>query len=325
MKQLPIEILELIATYEKSQAKLIQIIATAETRGNVTAYRKRILKGVNEELNELNKYAAKWVAGEIPKSYALGFDKSYKMFKNAGNIGVNTKVVKNLVDNTIGQLVDASYLVGRRIDDEIRKAGVEAVKQKVSTGSTVKETKAILLNNLASKGVTIRDSAGRQIKLDVYASLVARTTTREATNTGSMQAVTDLGGDLVQMSQHFSSCPICSVYEGRVFSISGNSKDYPPLDEAFSGYNTIHVNCSHSITPFFEEFSNKVDQLKEESYRPFELEPKDKKSIDAYNKDQKVKSDRRTDRNAWEKSKLDNPNTATKTFSGYRAQQRAKK
>jgi hypothetical protein len=104
---------------------------------------------------------------------------------------------------------------------------------------------------MSDKGITtLVNKQGKAMNLDAYASTVARTTTREATNKGSLQAVQDVGGDLVKISQHFSSCPVCAVYEGRVYSISGKSKEYPPLDEAFSGgYSTIHPNCFVSGTP----------------------------------------------------------------------------
>ena len=330
MKPLPPEITLLIETYQRAQIKLIDIIANTEAKRNSTVYRNKILTSVNAELKTLDKFAAEWVAKEIPISYKGGINEAYQAYRKANidvaKVAVSQKVLKNLVDNATGQLLDANNFIGRRISDDLRKVGLEAIAQKVSMGDTVKMAKANLLQRMTDKGITtIRDKAGREIKLDAYASLVARTSTREATNTGTLQANEDIGNDLVQISQHFSSCPICSVYEGRVYSISGKDKRYPKLDEAFSGgYSAIHPNCTHNVTSYFEEFDDKADELRKESNKPFEIDPKNKASLDAYNKDQKIKADRRADRNSWEKAKLEDPENTAKTFSGYRSQQRSK-
>lgn len=328
-KPIPENVQRLITEYQQSQARLIDIISKTEAKGNSTRYRKQILASVSQELNTLNKFAAKWVANEIPGAYQAGIDQAYESYRKANItvavVAANQKVLRNLINNATGSLTDANQFVGRRITDDLRKAGIEAVAQKLSTGATVKETKAILLQKMSDKGITtIVNKRGNAINLDAYASTIARTTTREATNKGAIQAVQDVGGDLVKISQHFSSCSVCATYEGRAYSISGKSKDYPALDEAFSGgYSTIHPNCTHVALPYFPNLDDNAEQLKADSNRPFNVEPKDKASIAAYNKDQAIKSARRTDRNAWEKAKLENVPGTSKTFSGYRSQLRA--
>lgn len=328
MATLPPEIIALKTQYESSQAKLIDIIANAETKGNSTTYRNRILNSVNEELRTLDKFASEWVNDNIPKAYEKGVNDAYTAYRalniDVSKVAASQKVLKNLVDNTLGQLTDASQFVGRRIKDDLRQAGVEAIVQKLSMGDTVKQTKANLLKKMSDKGITaIVDKRGRNINLDSYAEMVARTTTREATNQGTLDEVTGNGRDLVQITSHFSSCPMCSVYEGRVYSISGKDKEYPKLAEVFSGgFSTIHPNCSHSVTPYIVEFDDNAEQLKADSNKPFEIQKKDKASLDAYNKSQKIKSQRRLDRNEWEASKLANPDITPKTFSGYRAAKR---
>jgi len=214
MKVLPENITRLIKTYQDSQSKLIDIIAKSELKGNSTVYRKAVLADVNQELKALDKFSAKWVAEEIPASYGSGAEKAYEAYRKAnikvGDVAINEKVLKNLVNNATGQLQDATEYVGRRIADDLRQAGLEAIAEKLSAGDTVKQTKANLLKKLSENGITaIRDKNGREISLDSYASTVARTTTREATNKGSINAVQDMGGDLVQITSHYSTCPIC--------------------------------------------------------------------------------------------------------------------
>lgn len=329
-KPIPENVQRLITEYQQSQIRLIDKIATLEARGNSVRYSKQLLASVDQELSTLSKFSAKWAAEEIPGAYRAGMDLSYEAYRKAAidvtKVAASQKVLKNLVDNVTGSLVDANMFVGRRIKDDLRKAGIEAVAQKLSTGATIRETKKILLQKMSDKGITtLVNKNGKAMNLDAYASTVARTTTAEATSKGTIEAVLSVGGDLVIIPSHFSSCPVCAVYEGRVYSITGKSKEYPKLDEAFSGgYSVIHPNCTHRPAPYFEETrdSADVDELKKKSNEPFTVDNRSKASIEAYNREQAVKTARRIDRNDWEAKKLAGENVP-KTFSGYRAQVRA--
>ncbi len=319
----------LINTYKASQLRLIDMIAKAEAKGNVTAYRKAVLQDVNQELGALNDYAKKWMRNEVPIAYGAGADEAFKAYVEANinpvKIYTNKKAIDSIINSATDQLTDASQYVGRRINDLLKEAGAEAIAEKLTSGDTVKQAKNLMLKKMSEKGITaIRDKRGREISLDAYASMVARTTTREATNTGTMNAMQEVGEDLVQMTSHMSACPICQPLEGRVYSISGKDKRYPPLSTAFpNGYNVIHPNCIHSLTPYIEKFDDNAEATRKESNRPFELDPKKKSQLDAYYAEQKVKAQRRADYRLWEKSKTLAPNEAPKTFSGFRAMKRA--
>lgn len=325
MAQIPPEILQLRDTYEKAQIRLLDIIVKQESRGNVTVYRKAILAHTNAELKILDDFAAKWTKDNITKAYTQSVEDVYTAYRAAHIsvpvIAANQKVIKSLSENASGQLLDAHRFIGRMVNDTIRQSGIEAIAEKVSTGSTVKETKKILIQKLTDKGImAIKDKAGRNIKLEVYAETVARTTTRESTNLATINQMQAIGEDLVQMTNHSSSCPVCAVYEGRVYSISGKSKTYPSLDIPFSGdYANIHPRCSHSLTPYILKFDDNASDTKAFSNRSFDVNPQSKTQIDSYNKGQKIKADRRADRNEWETARLVAPDETPKTFSGFRS------
>lgn len=330
-KPIPPYITDLIETYQHSQAKLIDIIARQEAKGNVTTYRKAVLADVTAELDILDAYVKAWTGENIPAAYKSGTESAYAAFRHAnistGAVAINAKVVRTLVVNASAQLREANAFVGRRLADEIRKAGIDAIAEKVSTGSTVKQAKKNLIQRLTDKGITaIRDKNGREIKLDVYAEMIARTTTREATNLGSINAVKDLGGDLVKITQHNSPCPICAAYEGRVYSLEGKTKDYPLLSTVpgfAGGYNTIHPNCGHSTVPYFPDLDDNAVKVREYSRTAGTVSDQKQRELDAYYADQKVKAARRKDRNEWEAAKTAAPGITPKSFSGYRATKRA--
>lgn len=322
------EVLMLQNRYKRAEASLMDMISKDQARGSLSTYRKTVLKSVLEELLLLDKYAQDWAEDSIPKAYMSGTESTYRAFRKAqvavGTVAVNHKVIDGLVQNAAGSLKDASAFVGRRVYDDIREVTLEAITSKIATGSTVAEAKKLLLEKYARSGILeVKDKNGRPMKLESYATMVARTTTAEATNKGTMQTMKDLGRDLVRMTSHFSSCPICVVYEGRVYSMSGRDPDYPALSEAFDGYGTIHPNCTHRLVPYIKEFDDDAEKTQKDSMRPFEIDPKKKASIDDYNKQQAIKTARRNDRNEWEKAKLTAPKETPKTFSAFRSIKKA--
>jgi len=327
--QIPKEVQELIKTYQQAQNDLIRIIAESEAKGNVTAYRRKILTQVNAELTALNKYAADWSTDYVTKTYTASANAIWRELDKAGvdvsGATINKKALNKVVENTFGLLNDANRHVGRIMDDMIRQAGLEATKEKLVTGSTVKQMKENLVSKLSEDGLSaIRYRNGQLVKLDAYAGMVARTTATEATNRAVMQQMQDLDQDLVQMSNHYSSCPLCSAYEGRVYSISGKDKRYPELDTAFSGdYANIHPNCAHRITPYVEKFDDNAAQTREDSNKPFDTDEQSKAEQDAYNKSQTAKAELREDRNTYEDMKLLLPNDAPGSLSAFRAMKRS--
>lgn len=94
------------------------------------------------------------------------------------------------------------------------------------------------------KGFT--DRAGRRWDLSVYARMCARTTAAEAASEATINRVLDVGGDLVRVSKHPHPRDACSPFEGRVFSISGQSDVFPRLREV----PPFHPNCVHRLRPY---------------------------------------------------------------------------
>lgn len=328
--ELPQDVLKLIDIYRRAQQELILIIAEKEARGNVTYYRRAILKQVNEELQKLDKQAREWAGEVIAKHYQKGIDEAMKSLKKSG-IDIDTvepdsfaqihkAAIEILAQNCFDQLHDANAFVGRMIDDTVRQASIEAAAQKFATGSTVKEMKKLLIQKLIEEGINgIKDKRGRMISLDAYAETVARSTTREATNKAVLNQVSAIGYDLVQMSRHSPTCPICAPLQGRVYSISGRDPRFPPLTKAYSGpYANIHPNCRHVLTPYIPELAHDLQSDIEFSNRPFDIDPRSQRQIEAYNNAQKKKAKLRNDRNQWARYRLALPNDTPKTFSAFR-------
>ena len=81
-----------------------------------------------------------------------------------------------------------------------------------------------------------------------YAELVARTKFHQAHSQAALAQGANYGTDLMQVSSHNTITKICMDFEGKIFSMSGKDKRFPPLTDS----PPYHPNCLHLIFPTFE-------------------------------------------------------------------------
>lgn len=288
-----------------------------------------------------------WSNRYIPKIYNDGIQQAQRgvntQYKAAGktppDIGKMTSAdfdaVSILQRNLNADLTNAVDHVGRMMEDEIRKAGLQASLEKVSSGRTVKQMQRNLVQMLEEKDIAaieyMRGGKKCYISLSSYAELVARSTAHEARNTANINLGVRIGNDLVKMSEHWGACPICTPYQGRVFSVSGANPNYPYLyDTPWSNmYQNFHPRCRHVLTQYIEELhtSEENARMQEFSGRSFEVGGSGwtkkqteaaNKSLANYRKGQDRKRRIYTDRKQYERYKLVLGKDAPKTFSGFR-------
>lgn len=79
-----------------------------------------------------------------------------------------------------------------------------------------------------------------------YNSMVYNTNLTNAVWNETLQNAIDTKNDLVYVPGHAGSCPLCTPYEDRIYSITGINSMFPKLDEALKG-GLKHPNCKHPI------------------------------------------------------------------------------
>ena len=86
---------------------------------------------------------------------------------------------------------------------------------------------------------------------DRYASMYSATRGNEAYNNFMAKSYVDSGGDIVQVSNHGTTTPICKQFEGKFFSLRGETRGIPLLTVA----PPFHPNCKHILQarPFAQE------------------------------------------------------------------------
>lgn len=132
----------------------------------------------------------------------------------------------------------------RRIASTLRDGATRRLRGRVSPDVAER-----LRQIAAGQYVPIVDRRGwmRRFRLRQYARLVGHTWAMAASNEGTLRAAPRLGTDLVQVSVH-TNVPdeACQRIQGKVFSISGASPDFPPMGAVRL---PVHPNCRHRWVP----------------------------------------------------------------------------
>ena len=338
---------KLISIYEQAEKRLKEIIAAKTSKGSTAAYQRSLLSQVQTELRKLRRSSAAAVNKLVNENYVSALDEFIAELKAAGipvtitdsdpaqlaMSKLNKSQISIIAENTNYDFNRAINLVGRRIEDSIREAAIEATGEKLTTGQTVRQMQKNLLEKLSRQDITaVPYKNGVQMPLRKYADMAARSTTAETQNTAKVTQGNKWGYDLVQMTTHSPTCAVCSMYQGRVYATTreaangkykfrdGTVLRFPYLyDTAFaSSYNTIHPNCRHRISLFaIRAYTNEeLRHYASISNAPFEDTRSDEERK-AYAKDQAEKRRKNAAYKQYERIKAALPDTAPKSFAGF--------
>ncbi|MET3504949.1 phage minor capsid protein [Halalkalibacter oceani] len=129
----------------------------------------------------------------------------------------------------------------------------------VLTGvKTPQEALREVASRWAERGVpALIDRAGKQWTTEAYVNMVIRTASNKVANDMQFARMDEHGVDLVEVSSHMGARPRCAPYQGKIYSRSGTSDNYPPLSETSYGElaGLRGINCGHIFYPFIEEVS----------------------------------------------------------------------
>lgn len=233
------------------------------------AWQKTILQRVQQIRGDLLKGSRDWCQEAIPDSYMKGVawadtDPLAGQKLMAGFGSIHQQAVEVLADNAYSRLADVNSVVGRRVDDVFRQVALEHAKGSVIGYQTTNQVAKRIRKDLAERGITgFRDKAGHDWDMRRYAKVLAQETTNQSFRQGTINRFQEKGHDLVRLSSHSGSCPKCTPYEGRTFSLSGSDSEFPSIDEARAG-GVFHVGCLHILSLAPEEKDRFLSTLKGE-------------------------------------------------------------
>ena len=302
----------------RAETEIINEIARLRQRGLIDYHVVEALQRVQNILRGMQDEVWKYTPRMIEKYFYVANEQAYTRaektalqhlmgYINAAALTFEqTDIVNRLVQSMMDDLEEASdnvvtnleeFLVGRIDKDIYRTKGLEMAARIEATGSRVNAPKDFV-EELRREGIScFIDKAGRHWSLHNYCTMVARTTTRQAEVLSVLTANPDQ--DLYMIKPHGTTCKLCAPYEGRVYSKSGKSKDFPPLADAFgkidkngpneltNTYLNIHPNCLHVLIPWTEagRSSEEIKKVKESSNpntNPYSKDPRSESQIEAY-------------------------------------------
>lgn len=329
----------LIGIYREAQTRLAEIVTGNYGAGTRTYYNS-VLKQLERLMKQLEAETGQYISTEIPRQYKKALDDTYAYFKR-NNLQmkrpdmfshIHSDAVSELANEMRYHINQGISIAGRRVmryldtakDNALRQAGLRSAALKAAAGQTVADMQKDLMQRLANDGfLTVQYGTGKrayQVGLDSYAAMVARSTTREAGNLARENQLTENGYDLMMMTEHYPTCEACAVLQGRVYSISGRDKRFPPLSRAFpSGYRNVHPNCRHVMTYWIEEMQSpeEIRTALARSNAPF-TDNRSDEEIALYSKQQADSRRMRADRSQFERYRQRLGEDAPKSFHTFR-------
>ncbi|WP_262315380.1 phage minor capsid protein [Lacticaseibacillus parakribbianus] len=123
----------------------------------------------------------------------------------------------------------------------------------IKNGKAPREGMAQAAEQWAEQGVpTLVDKAGRHWQPDTYLRLVVQTQVKQTTNDVMIARTKETSG-LVKVSSHLACRPTHLDYQGRVYSVTGDTAEYPDLYQATnfgSAGGLGGINCHHYVMTY---------------------------------------------------------------------------
>ena len=354
------ELARLIRLFLKAETDIINEIGRLRSRGLVDYHAVAALERVQAILRSLENdcwtYVPRMIEAQFyvhhPETRAVPGEtvaKHRAAYLNAQSLtSTQTDIVQRLTMNLMGQLTDGnltvmttlqSALLGRIEPDVYRRVGLEQVAAQAAAGRGINQSVPAFVEALRREGVTaFVDKAGRKWSLHTYATIVSRSTSRQAEILSILTQ--DPDHDLYQISTHGTTCGLCAPYEGRVYSRSGKDPDFPPLSDAFgkmdpsgpsdltNSWLNIHPNCLHALrawTPAGRspEELERIKQFSNPKTNPYSHDPRIQAQIDAYRAKEKGRAQWLRDYRQWENYRTALGDKVPRTFATFQKHKQA--
>ena len=267
-KNINVEISKLKAELEKTENKIKKLVVNSNLSGETSNFYWSNIERQSKMLYEEMRFTfAKYSKKNIEVFYDKSVQEQIKRAKHLKitlpfidpskfvNNDISTRTKKIITENTINdftiglnsgeknmnrlfQAAQEVNITQKRLDELMTEGWSE---NKSIYGVKKKLQQELLQKAVDGKYVTVIDKNGSVRSYDVkyYAEMVTRTQLRNAQTNAVVNIATELESDLIQVSSHNTLTPYDATFEGKIFSISGNDKDFPPVEDL----PPFHVNC----------------------------------------------------------------------------------
>jgi hypothetical protein len=210
---------------------------------------------VQGSLALINTRAVQLLAADMSKAADSMGDRAKRLIRGIAQTGLSEEQLQGItkrVDSSNRAVVTAS--LDRRISQLVAQGIIEG-----TPAQTIKQLAADL-SGIYGETVVIINKNGEPMEFEPrdYAERVIRTRTREVMVDAQHDRLRELDIDTViiigKVSDNF-----CTAFLGQAFSLSGQSKEYPPLDSLPDGGPPFHVKCSKGTRAFVPELASQKE------------------------------------------------------------------
>lgn len=261
----------------------------AELKAKPGAERETMAK-VREVVRRLNVLATQWALTASKRMYNSKREEVSKAAENGGNLKTGAPVKGNgreMASRVALQLVSANSTIEATVhrflsaygqafgavntaraneqaqfmsaaDESAIRTKVEWYVARDYDAGTISRRLREFLSKLVD-GKDFIEINGRNYNIASFAEMTARSEMHNIAVEATIDECKQWDNDLVQFSRHDSPCDLCGPLEGKVFSISGEDEEFPPLDEPVTveangkTYQVdpkfSHPNCEHGLNP----------------------------------------------------------------------------
>lgn len=261
---------KLVEIYDNLQSTIISdIINKIESTGNITSFTKAQIKaleeigskeifykaldsasGITRETNEELKRIYQDYAKEDLKHYKQEFKYRGKKFKLNSN---QLKILNQGLKATKGTLKNLVKSIAFQSESLYIDAVDKAYMQVISGGIDYNQAIYNTYKELAEQGIKLKDSAGRNVQLDVAVRRNVLGGIQDTTNKINKEIFEELGCDGYEVSAHSGARPSHAVAQGKQYALTKKDSekygvgywydevDGEPIAELWDDY-----NCRHS-------------------------------------------------------------------------------
>lgn len=257
---------QMLEIYDQAELVMIRRVANRLARGiSSPGWTERKLAETGAVRRQLQQTLAGLRAsrvGQAETAIAAGYEggqawffadaAEYALAVGTQHISPSSARVAAILSDLNHRLDAADRAILRRADDAYADV-IAQVSALAATGTvTTREAVSRAVQVFADRGISsFVDSAGRSWEMGTYAEMATLTAIEQASVTGYTETMEKYGYDLAMISSHEDACPVCAAWQGVIVSVSGKSRKYPSLDDAYAA-GVFHPRCMHHLSIWHE-------------------------------------------------------------------------
>jgi|GEM_PF-3174189 len=268
LEEIDEETQKLIVEYVVAQSYVIRLLKQQINQNLNEKQSQFLLSKIQGRLKELDNEALIYIKNVFPQYYYLSLNvldnvvvnlDGVKILKGAEH-AIHKQALKRAQDDLFNDLAKRTRFMSESAKKIIRENNKSLLEAMIQQGTSQKQIKQELKDLLEKNGVSsFIDASKKNWKIDRYVDMAVRTKSRILHNEGTINRLKeyqensltyDENFDLIQISNHNAE-DWCSLYEDKVYSVTGNHPVYPSVETLPNyPYKIFHPNCKHVWLPY---------------------------------------------------------------------------